>query len=50
MIPFNIPPASGKEISFIQKAVKNHKICGDGDLQRNVPLGWKINSMHKRYF
>ena len=34
MIPFNIPPASGKEIAYIQKAIKNHKICGDGEFTK----------------
>lgn len=30
MIPFNIPPYTGKEIEYIAEAVKNQKICGDG--------------------
>ena len=30
MIDFNIPPFVGKEIEYIQEAVKNKKICGDG--------------------
>ena len=30
MINFNIPPYIGKEIEYIQEAIKNHKICGDG--------------------
>lgn len=30
MIPFNIPPYTGNELSYIQQAVKNQKICGDG--------------------
>lgn len=34
MIPFNIPPASGKEIAYIQKAIKNRKICGDGEFTK----------------
>ena len=34
MIPFNIPPASGKESAYIQKAIKNHKICGDGEFTK----------------
>lgn len=31
MIPFNVPPYVGKEIEYIEKAIKNHKICGDGE-------------------
>lgn len=34
MIPFNVPPASGKEIAYIQKAIENRKICGDGEFTK----------------
>lgn len=34
MIPFNIPPAVGTEISYIQTAVASHKICGDGQFTK----------------
>lgn len=30
MIHFNIPPYVGNEILYIQQAIANHKICGDG--------------------
>ena len=30
MIPFNIPPVTGNEIKYMQQAVENRKICGDG--------------------
>lgn len=30
MIIFNIPPFTGKEFDYMQEAVKNMKICGDG--------------------
>lgn len=30
MINFNVPPFTGKEIEYIQQAVKAQKICGDG--------------------
>lgn len=30
MIPFNIPPYVGNEMKYMQDAVNNHKICGDG--------------------
>ena len=30
MIPFNIPPHTGKEEQYIQEAIKHHKLCGDG--------------------
>lgn len=30
MISFNIPPFTGKEFIYMQEAVNNYKICGDG--------------------
>lgn len=30
MIHFNVPPFVGTEIKYMQEAVNNHKICGDG--------------------
>ena len=30
MIHFNVPPFVGTEFQYMQQAVKNHKICGDG--------------------
>lgn len=30
MIWFNVPPFVGTEFKYMQEAVKNHKICGDG--------------------
>ncbi len=30
MVQFNIPPCVGTEISYIQDAIKERKICGDG--------------------
>lgn len=30
MITFNVPPYTGNEIKYIEQAVKNKKICGDG--------------------
>ena len=34
MINFNIPPYTGKEIEYIQQAVANRKICGDGEFTK----------------
>jgi len=31
MIPFNIPPYVGTEMKYIEKAIDNRKICGDGE-------------------
>ncbi len=30
MINFNVPPVTGKEVEYMQKAIENQKICGDG--------------------
>ena len=45
MIPFNIPPASGKEIAYIQKAIENHKICGDGEFTKKCSA-WMENKFN----
>ena len=34
MIPFNIPPVTGKEITYINEAIKSCKICGDGNFTK----------------
>ena len=34
MIPFNVPPFVGDEFKYIEKAVKNHKISGDGEFTK----------------
>lgn len=33
-ISFNIPPYIGKEENYIQQAISNHKICGDGEFTK----------------
>ena len=30
MIKFNVPPVTGKELGFLEEAIKSEKICGDG--------------------
>lgn len=34
MINFNVPPYTGKEMSYIEKAIKSRKICGDGEFTK----------------
>lgn len=34
MIPFNKPPYIGKEMEYISKAIRAHKICGDGQFTK----------------
>ena len=34
MIDFNIPPFTGIELEYMQQAIKNKKICGDGEFTK----------------
>ena len=34
MINFNCPPLVGTELHYIQEAIHNHKICGDGEFTK----------------
>lgn len=34
MIKFNVPPVTGNELKYMQKAVENEKICGDGEFTK----------------
>ena len=34
MIHFNVPPFVGTEFKYMQQAVENHKICGDGSFTK----------------
>ena len=34
MIDFNIPPFTGKELEYMQQAIENKKICGDGEFTK----------------
>ena len=34
MIYFNVPPFTGKEMDYIDQAIKNNKICGDGEFTK----------------
>lgn len=46
MIPFNIPPHIGAEDDYVLQAIKNHKICGDGEFTKKCTrwLEKKTNS------
>lgn len=46
MIHFNVPPVTGNEIKYIQKAIENHKICGDGEFTKKCHAWFegKLNS------
>ena len=34
MINFNVPPFVGKEEEYIAEAIKNRKLCGDGEFTK----------------
>ena len=34
MLYFNVPPLIGTEMDYVQKAINNHKICGDGQFTK----------------
>lgn len=38
MIPFNEPPFVGNEFKYMQEAVKNKKICGDGPFTKKCHI------------
>lgn len=44
MIHFNVPPFVGNEFIYMEEAVKNHKICGDG------PFTKKCNEWLEKQF
>lgn len=47
MIPFNIPPFTGKEFDNMREAVKNQKICGDGPFTKRCNE-WMENRFNAR--
>lgn len=49
MINFNIPPVTGNELQYIQKAIGNRKICGDGEFTKNARNGWKNVLKFRKY-
>ena len=38
MISFNVPPFTGKEVQYIEEAVRNRKLCGDGPFTKRCNL------------
>lgn len=38
MIPFNVPPCTGFEGKYIEKAIASHKICGDGEFTKKCSV------------
>ena len=48
MIPFNIPPVTGNELEYIQQAIENHKICGDGSFTKKCTQYFE-NSLQRKF-
>ena len=38
MISFNVPPVVGNELKYIEKAIENRKICGDGEFTKKCSV------------
>lgn len=34
MIPFNVPPKTGNELNYIEKAIQSDRLCGDGQFSK----------------
>lgn len=47
MIPFNFPPYTGKELTYIRQAAENHKICGDGEFTKKCN-SWITEKTHAK--
>lgn len=45
MIAFNVPPFTGKELTYIKEAVDAHKICGDGQFTKRCNQ-WLMERFH----
>ena len=45
MIDFNVPPFVGKEFQYMQEAVNNKKICGDGPFTKKCDA-WIESKFH----
>jgi dTDP-4-amino-4,6-dideoxygalactose transaminase len=48
MLPFNKPPFIGKEIEYIKQAIKNNKICGDGEFTKKCNAWFEQNTKTKK--
>ncbi len=48
MIDFNRPPYVGKELEYIEEAVRENKICGDGAFTKKCSA-WMEQELHTKY-
>ena len=47
MIGFNVPPMVGNEEKYVTEAIRNHKICGDGEFTKKCQNKTKKTSKTK---
>lgn len=45
MVDFNVPPYVGTEMNYVEQAIKNHKICGDGPFTKKCHA-WLEEKFH----
>ena len=48
MIPFNVPPYVGVEEKYVKEAIRNHKICGDGEFTRKCSTWFEEKTKSKK--
>lgn len=48
MISFNVPPYCGKEDEYVIEAIRNHKICGDGEFTKKCSKWLEENTGTKK--
>ena len=44
MITFNVPPTVGTELQYIEDAIANRKICGDGSFTKKCSAWLEENA------
>lgn len=48
MIPFNVPPYVGVEEKYVKEAIRNRKICGDGEFTRKCSTWFEEKTKSKK--
>lgn len=44
MINFNVPPVTGKELVYVEEAIRSHRICGDGEFTKRCSTWLEKNT------
>ncbi|MDR2210649.1 MAG: dTDP-4-amino-4,6-dideoxygalactose transaminase [Spirochaetaceae bacterium] len=48
MIPFNVPPVTGKELAYIEDVIHKGKLCGDGEYTKKCHAWFEKNIPAKK--